>query len=138
MKKRREVSPDDGKVERPVKQKGIVIEKGSGFRTKVGKDAQTPLARLLASQAPSSSDDDEESASEPTTSRKRKRADDDVVDISIMGAAGGKKTQAEVDEDAEIAWLEWKLGKGKGRGKEDEDEGDDGLDGELTFRSREV
>lgn len=125
----------DEEPERPVKIKQqLIIEKGSGFRTKVGKDAQTPLARLLASQAPSASDDDDDDgpAPEPTTSsRKRKRAEDDVVDISIMGAAGGKKTQAEVDEDAEIAWLEWKLGKGKGRGA-DEDEGDDGLDGELT------
>lgn len=125
----------------PPKKKKTVIEKGSGFRTKVSSDAQTPLARMLAAQggAPSNSEDEEE-VEEPVKKRKMSKkptpATNDVVDISIMGGAfsGGKKTQAEIDEDAEIAWLEYQLRKGKGKAKgDDEDLGDDGLDGASSW-----
>ncbi|KAJ9099690.1 hypothetical protein QFC20_005622 [Naganishia adeliensis] len=130
----------------PPKKKKTVIEKGSGFRTKVSSDAQTPLARMLAAQggAPSNSEDEEE-VEEPVKKRKMSKkptpATNHVVDISIMGGAfsGGKKTQAEIDEDAEIAWLEYQLRKGKGKAKgDDEDLGDDGLDDLLSFADRIV
>lgn len=159
-KRKRDASPPVEEPTRAGKNAGrqaIVIEKGSGFRTKAPQNAQTPLARLLAAQAPGSfssgdKDEDEELIAEPSKIKRRKMANDDgdeVVDISIMGGSfagsgggvAGKKTQAEVDEDAEIAWLEWQLNRGKGKGKArsagdgDEDLGDDGLDG-MFFRGR--
>lgn len=149
-KKRKRPSPlpesdpgadEERPVDPPSKKKKTVIEKGSGFRTKVSSDAQTPLARMLAAQggAASNSSSDEETE-QPVNKRKPKKptpATNDIVDISIMGSAfsgSGKKTQAEMDEDAEIVWLEYQLGKGKGRAKgDDEDLGDDGLDGAFLF-----
>jgi hypothetical protein len=125
------------------KKKKTIIEKGSGFRTKVSSDAQTPLARMLAAQGGNADDSaEDEQPEEPIKKRKMSKKSlttDDVVDISIMGGAfsGGKKTQAELDEDAEIAWLEYQLRKGKGTGKgADEDDLDDGLDGAFSFGNR--
>ncbi|KAI5449654.1 suppressor of glycerol defect [Naganishia albida] len=123
-----------------------IIEKGSGFRTKVSANAQTPLARMLAAQgggSPSPSPSDDEQAEEPIKKRKKPTTStNDIVDISIMGGAfggtgKGKKTQAELDEDAEIAWLEYQLRRGKGNGVDDEF-GDDGLDDLLSFADKIV
>lgn len=96
---------------------------------------------MLAAQgggslSPSPSDD--EQPEEPIKKRKKPTTStNDIVDISIMGGAfggtgKGKKTQAELDEDAEIAWLEYQLRRGKRNGVDD-DFGDDGLDGESSF-----
>jgi hypothetical protein len=135
-------SAEDQPVDPPLKKKKTVIEKGSGFRTKVSSDAQTPLARMLAAQGggasnSSSSDEETEQLVNKRKPKKPTSATNDIVDISIMGSAlsgSGKKTQAEMDEDAEIAWLEYQLRKGKGRAKgDDEDLGDDGLDGAFMF-----
>lgn len=148
QKKRKRPSPppqSESEEEQPVaaSKKKTIIEKGSGFRTKVSSDAQTPLARMLAAQGGNADDSaEDEQPEEPIKKRKMSKKSlttDDVVDISIMGGAfsGGKKTQAELDEDAEIAWLEYQLRKGKGTGKgADEDDLDDGLDGAFSFGNR--
>ncbi|KAJ9118524.1 hypothetical protein QFC24_006178 [Naganishia onofrii] len=165
QKRKRDASPpahvDDDQSEddteerkkKAVKVPKVTIEKGSGFRTKVSSNAITPLARLLASQnKPSASSDDEDGPNiTAESSKKRKPTNkptkpdpEKAVDPSIMGSkyasAGGggtgKKSQAELDEDAEIAWLEYQLRKGKGKGgKGGEEDGleDDGLDDLLNF-----
>jgi hypothetical protein len=165
QKRKRDASPpahdDDDQSEddteerkkKAVKVPKVTIEKGSGFRTKVSSNAVTPLARLLASQnKPSTSSDDEDepnitaesSKKRKTTNKSTKTDPEKAVDPSIMGSkyasAGGggtgKKSQAELDEDAEIAWLEYQLRKGKGKGgKGGEEDGleDDGLDGKSSL-----
>lgn len=149
-KRKRPASPpvmDDPESDVPAaavapKKKTVIIEKGSGFRTKVSSDALTPLARMLAAQGGNPASDSDASDEEPikkrktTTKKPPNQPSNDVVDISIMGgafsASGGKKTQAELEEDAEIAWLEYQLRKGKGKARAEDDElGDDGLDGAL-------
>lgn len=145
---------------------------GVSRKKKVDPTAMTPLARLLAGQT--------EEADPPVTSKKRKTDDaatieaksskkskqtksnkEASIDPSIMrhtdladslGAGGKGKSKAELDEDEEIRWLEWKLGMGKyGKGKKsngkkaaaaggdggDIDWDDDGLDGE-PLRSVQV
>ncbi|KAJ9092107.1 hypothetical protein QFC21_006973 [Naganishia friedmannii] len=152
---------EETRERKEVKLPKMTIEKGSGFRTKVSSNAITPLARLLASQNkssthPSSDEEDDEPHTHSESSKKRKTSTtkatkpdpEKAVDPSIMGSkyatsggggeGTGKKSQAELDEDAEIAWLEYQLRKGKGKGGKGgvgEEDGleDDGLDELLSF-----
>ena len=128
----------------------------SGERKKITASTSTPLSRMLASQrggnkhvaAESEEDEDEaveSEAEEPRSKRmvsdakgkksKKTAAESDApLDPSIMDSAfgSGRGKKAERDEEQEIAWLEWKLGKkGAKKPTEDGDESD-GLDGKPS------
>ena len=122
----------------------------SGERKKITASTSTALSRMLASQkggnnyVAAESEEDVGSGSEeeqPTgkhstdikgkKSKKASAVSDAPLDPSIMDSAfgSGRGKKAERDEEQEIAWLEWKLGKkGVKKPTEDGDESD-GLDG---------
>lgn len=136
---------------------------GTSRKRKVDPKAMTPLARLLAGQQGASSGSvelDGEEELKSSSSKKRKSNSEEnnsskltkkektfdpsimsrFTDLSVPGSS--VKTKAELDEEQEIKWLEYKLGMGKfGKGKAkkskvDEDGIDweeDGLDGKLVF-----
>lgn len=126
----------------------------SGERKKITASTSTPLSRMLASQKGSKkhstaesedgsaaeSDEDKPPAEQGQDQKSRKTktpVSDAPLDPSIMGSAfgSGRGKKAEKDEEQEIAWLEWKLGKKGAKKPVAAEEGDesDGLDGESDL-----